>query len=67
MVQGVAVLLDKKTCQLNGNTRVCEENFMNESTRLLRPDQVPTLGLPGSVKQNQPRSHLRIELNCLRL
>ena len=40
---------------VNGNTCVCEEHFVYASRRLLRPDEVPTLGLPGPVKQNQPR------------
>ena len=42
---------------VNVNTHVSKEHFVNASRRLLRPDEVPTLdlGLPGSVKQNQPR------------
>ena len=48
-------VIGRKNLPVNGNTRVCEEHFVNASRRLLRPDEVPTLGLPGSVKQNQPR------------
>ena len=47
-------VIGPKNLPVNGNTRVCED-FVNASTHLLRPDEVPTLGLPGSVKQNQPR------------
>ena len=43
------MLLAEKNLPVNSHTRVCSDHFVKANERLLRLDEVPSLGLPGSV------------------
>ena len=48
-------IIGRKSLPVNRSTRVCSEHFVNTNGRLLRPDEVPTLALPGPVKPKKIR------------
>ena len=41
--------ISRKNLPVNSHTRVCSDHFVKANGRLLRLDEVPSLGLPGSV------------------
>ena len=41
--------IGRKNLSLNSHTRVCSKHFLQANGRLLRPDEIPTLNLPGSI------------------
>ena len=46
---------DWKNLPVKRSTRVCSEHLVIANGHLLRPDEVPTPGLPGPVRQNKIR------------